>query len=155
MHLPQESVAPALGALRHGFDSQVGIYTANRILSDVLNPLSSRSLLSDSGVRYRMSRKRPLISDGRIVNRTIEKMIQQLHYFKLTQDFGPALQDVFLLQVLPQIFLGENDGPDEFADRHPLVDAAGADFFIALLDVEFALTEKPVPEMAINSYTRC
>jgi hypothetical protein len=54
-----------------------------------------------------------------------------------------------MLQVLPQVFLGEHDHPDQLAQGNFLVSAAGADRAVALSNVKFAFAKKPVPQMTI------
>src|SRR3954464_13494128 len=90
------------------------------------------------------------ISDRCVEHGTIEELVEQLQHLEFTKHFGRAVEHAFVSQKFPEIFFGQNDGPDQLADGDVLLSAARADFEITFFDIKFTLAEKPVAEMAID-----
>src|SRR6516164_5134311 len=80
-----------------------------------------------------------LMSERRVINRLMKKLIQHLKQLQLAEDFGGALQLGLALQIVPQVFANQADHPDDLAHGHALLGARGADLEIALLDVRLGL----------------
>ena len=55
-----------------------------------------------------------------------------------------------LLQELPKILFGKNDGLDHFTQRNSLMSAARSDFAITVLDVELILAQQPFAQVAVD-----
>ena len=62
---------------------------------------------------------------GRIAQRAIEELIQQPEQFDLTIEFHRTAQKALLLQKLPDVLLGEHQGPAIVARGNSLAGAAG------------------------------
>jgi hypothetical protein len=85
-----------------------------------------------------------------IVNRSIKKHLEHLQQFQFPHDLDRTIHERLAFQEIPEIFLREDDGLHDLAERYPLACAARANFSVAVLDIEFILTEKPFAEVAIN-----
>src|SRR5579863_449007 len=84
-----------------------------------------------------------LIPHSRIIYRSIEKHLQHLEKLQFAHDFHGAVHHGLTLQELPEIFFGENDSLNDFAERHFLLSSASTDFTIAMLDVELIFSQQP------------
>src|SRR5271165_7370248 len=98
----------------------------------------SCSLSSSPHLPQRLGYTRPLISGCGVIDGVVEKLIQQLFYFEFAGDFRGAVQNRLPFQEVPKVFLGQDDRPDELAQRHALSGALGANLQVSLLDVQLA-----------------
>src|SRR5579864_1962779 len=85
-----------------------------------------------------------------IINRPVEKHFQHLQQFEFTHDLDRAVHDRFAFQKFPKVLLGENDGLDNFTERHALPCASRPDFPVAVLDIEFVLPQQPLAQVAVD-----
>jgi hypothetical protein len=73
-----------------------------------------------------------------------------LQHFQLAENLCRTLHTGLVFQVVPQIFFGQHDDPDQLAERDLLLGATRPDFAVALLDIELAFAQKPVAQVAVN-----
>src|SRR6266516_3719881 len=85
-----------------------------------------------------------------IINRAVKKHLEHLQQFQFPHDLDCVVHHGFAFEELPKIFLGENNGLHNLAQRDALLSAARTDFAVAMLNVEFVLAEQPLAQVAVD-----
>lgn len=84
------------------------------------------------------------------VHGAIEELIDPAEHLMFRQDFDLEAGPGFAVEKVPKIVFRQDDGPEEFAERHSLAITARANFGILALDILFGAGRQPLPEMAID-----
>src|SRR5215469_13981665 len=93
---------------------------------------------------------RPLIAHGRVVNRPVEELIQPFEHLNLAKHFYRTLKCSFLLDELPKVLFGQNNRPNELAERDMLQSTAGTDLQVPCFHIPLVLGHQPIAQMPVD-----
>src|SRR5690242_6937773 len=90
------------------------------------------------------------IAQSGIIDCGIEELIQELPQLLGAEYFDRAIDRRLSLEELPEILLGENNSPDQLAERDSLSGATDPDCRVAMLDVFLFSLQKPVAQLMVD-----
>ena len=90
------------------------------------------------------------VAQGGIINCGIEELIQELPEFLCTKYLDRVIDCRLSFQELPEVLLGENNGPDQLAERHSLSGATAPNHRVTMLDVFLFSFQQPIAQLMVD-----
>src|SRR5205807_1143362 len=108
-----------------------------------LQPVLSRH----THLRHRPGAPPLFVSNRRIMDGAVKESLEQFQQFKVAKDLRRAVHSRLPVNELPEVLLGQNDGPHKFAQGHSLRRPASANLPVAALKFNLSLAQQPFPKM--------